>query len=54
MKNQEIFVETRIQQKEEANERQQQHSYPVHTLILTRHGDSIWNGGEPGIEETFT
>jgi len=23
-------------------------------LILCRHGDSIWNGGEPGCRETFT
>ena len=27
---------------------------PIHTLILCRHGDSIWNGGEPGTHETFT
>ena len=27
---------------------------PVHTLLLCRHGDSIWNGGEPGTRETFT
>lgn len=27
---------------------------PVHTLLLCRHGDSIWNGGEPGMPETFT
>eukprot|EP00970_Alexandrium_tamarense_P006539 scaffold1112_cov195-Alexandrium_tamarense.AAC.26 len=27
---------------------------PVHTLILTRHGDSIWNGKYPGCRETFT
>jgi 2,3-bisphosphoglycerate-dependent phosphoglycerate mutase len=26
----------------------------VHTLLLCRHGDSIWNGGEPGTRETFT
>ena len=26
----------------------------VHTLILCRHGDSVWNGGEPGTKETFT
>jgi 2,3-bisphosphoglycerate-dependent phosphoglycerate mutase len=26
----------------------------VHTLLLCRHGDSIWNGGEPGCRETFT
>jgi 2,3-bisphosphoglycerate-dependent phosphoglycerate mutase len=26
----------------------------VHTLILCRHGDSVWNGGEPGTRETFT
>ncbi len=26
----------------------------VHTLLLCRHGDSIWNGGEPGSRETFT
>ena len=29
-------------------------SSTVHTLILCRHGDSIWNGGEPGTRETFT
>ncbi|CAJ1933551.1 unnamed protein product [Cylindrotheca closterium] len=28
--------------------------YPVHTLLLSRHGDSIWNGGQPGVPETFT
>ncbi|CAB9528917.1 3-bisphosphoglycerate-dependent phosphoglycerate mutase [Seminavis robusta] len=28
--------------------------FPIHTLILCRHGDSIWNGGEPGCQETFT
>jgi 2,3-bisphosphoglycerate-dependent phosphoglycerate mutase len=27
---------------------------PVHTLLLCRHGDSIYNGGEPGRKETFT
>jgi bisphosphoglycerate-dependent phosphoglycerate mutase family 1 len=27
---------------------------PVHTLLLCRHGDSIWNGGQPGTQETFT
>lgn len=27
---------------------------PTHTLLLCRHGDSIWNGGMPGHEETFT
>ena len=27
---------------------------PTHTLILTRHGDSIWNGKYPGCQETFT
>ena len=27
---------------------------PVHELILTRHGDSVWNGGQPGMLETFT
>ena len=27
---------------------------PVHTLLLCRHGDSIFNGGEPGTRETFT
>lgn len=27
---------------------------PVHTLILTRHGDSMWNGKYPGCQETFT
>ena len=26
----------------------------THTLILCRHGDSIWNGGHPGFSETFT
>lgn len=26
----------------------------IHTLILCRHGDSIWNGGHPGFSETFT
>mmetsp|Transcript_27104 Transcript_27104/g.41555 ORF Transcript_27104/g.41555 Transcript_27104/m.41555 type:complete len:392 (+) Transcript_27104:247-1422(+) len=26
----------------------------IHTLILCRHGDSIWNGGQPGQYETFT
>ena len=26
----------------------------THTLILCRHGDSIWNGGHPGHAETFT
>ena len=26
----------------------------THTLLLCRHGDSIWNGGEPGCRETFT
>ena len=26
----------------------------MHTLILCRHGDSIWNGGQPGTQETFT
>jgi 2,3-bisphosphoglycerate-dependent phosphoglycerate mutase len=30
------------------------HHGPVHTLLLCRHGDSIWNGGEPGTRETFT
>ena len=25
-----------------------------HTLLLCRHGDSIWNGGQPGLKETFT
>lgn len=29
-------------------------STPIHTLILTRHGDSVWNGGQPGTLETFT
>ena len=29
-------------------------SSPVHTLILCRHGDSVWNGGQPGTRETFT
>jgi bisphosphoglycerate-dependent phosphoglycerate mutase family 1 len=28
--------------------------YPVHTLLLCRHGDSIWNGGCPGQVERFT
>ena len=27
---------------------------PIHTLLLCRHGDSIWNGGHPGCQETFT
>lgn len=27
---------------------------PIHTLLLCRHGDSIWNGGQPGTPETFT
>lgn len=27
---------------------------PIHTLILTRHGDSMWNGKYPGCQETFT
>ena len=27
----------------------QNYNTPVHTLLLLRHGDSIWNGGEPGI-----
>lgn len=27
---------------------------PVHTLLLCRHGDSIWNGGQPGCQEVFT
>jgi 2,3-bisphosphoglycerate-dependent phosphoglycerate mutase len=27
---------------------------PIHTLILTRHGDSLWNGKAPGSRETFT
>ncbi|KAL7496978.1 hypothetical protein ACHAWT_008402 [Skeletonema menzelii] len=27
---------------------------PIHTLILTRHGDSLWNGKYPGCRETFT
>jgi len=27
---------------------------PVHTLLLCRHGNSIWNGGVPGSHETFT
>jgi 2,3-bisphosphoglycerate-dependent phosphoglycerate mutase len=27
---------------------------PIHTLLLCRHGDSIWNGGQPGTQETFT
>jgi 2,3-bisphosphoglycerate-dependent phosphoglycerate mutase len=26
----------------------------IHTLLLCRHGDSIWNGGSPGSQETFT
>jgi len=26
----------------------------IHTLFLCRHGDSIWNGGQPGTRETFT
>jgi len=32
----------------------QNYNTPVHTLLLLRHGDSIWNGGEPGTHETFT
>jgi hypothetical protein len=27
---------------------------PVHSLLLCRHGDSIWNGGCPGQVERFT
>lgn len=27
---------------------------PIHTLLLCRHGNSIWNGGQPGTQETFT
>lgn len=27
---------------------------PIHTLLLCRHGDSVWNGGEPGTHEIFT
>lgn len=27
---------------------------PAHTLLLCRHGDSIWNGGQPGCQEVFT
>jgi len=27
---------------------------PVHTLLLLRHGDSVWNGGEAGTDERFT
>jgi 2,3-bisphosphoglycerate-dependent phosphoglycerate mutase len=27
---------------------------PIHTLVLTRHGDSYWNGKHPGCRETFT
>jgi 2,3-bisphosphoglycerate-dependent phosphoglycerate mutase len=27
---------------------------PIHTLLLCRHGDSIWNGGEDGTKERFT
>lgn len=26
----------------------------IHTLLLCRHGDSIWNGKQPGTQETFT
>lgn len=29
-------------------------SSTIHTLLLCRHGDSIWNGGSPGSQETFT
>lgn len=29
-------------------------SPPVHTLLLCRHGDSVWNGGQPGCDERFT
>jgi len=28
--------------------------YPAHTLLLVRHGDSIWNGGQPDTKEVFT
>ena len=34
--------------------KQPQPTGPVHTLILVRHGDSIWNGKYPGCQETFT
>ena len=27
---------------------------PIHTLLLCRHGDSVWNGGESGTHERFT
>ena len=27
---------------------------PMHTLLLCHHGDSIWNGGQLGTQETFT
>jgi len=27
---------------------------PVHTLLLCRHGNSVWNGGTPGNKERFT
>jgi 2,3-bisphosphoglycerate-dependent phosphoglycerate mutase len=30
------------------------YSTPVHTLLLLRHGDSVWNGGETGTHERFT
>lgn len=26
----------------------------IHTLLLCRHGDSVWNGGQQGCEECFT
>jgi 2,3-bisphosphoglycerate-dependent phosphoglycerate mutase len=27
---------------------------PIHRLLLCRHGDSIWNGGQEGLVEKFT
>jgi len=40
--------------KNNKNKKEEYGNYPVHTLVLCRHGDSIWNGGEPGCRETFT
>ena len=36
------------------HKKEEYYNYPIHTLVLCRHGDSIWNGGEPGCRETFT
>lgn len=44
--------ENEIDQKEASSSNS--NNLPVHTLLLCRHGDSIWNGGEPGISEMFT